>query len=235
MSTDLTLDSPLSPTPQVVKDQQTGNPSSLFLGLGPTGFVGIGGPGGTGATATLSISTYSELGSLLPNVQLTATDQGDFSAPLAFNFQQPGGGGVGPYITSLVLLPTGGVQMPNLPSPAASSVDLVVDSNGNVTRQNSSARFKEDIRPLQDDFHKVLMLEPRSFTYKGSCGREIGYTAEEVAEADLRNLVAYDTDGQPQGVHYKMISIYLLELLKEQQSALADIRAEIAQLKGTTH
>lgn len=237
MSIDLTMNNPLSPALQAVQDQN-GNTSSLYLSSFEAasrgaGFVGVLGPGGTDATATLAISTYSGEG-LAPNVQLHATDQGDYSATLAFQMQPPGGGGTAPYVTPLVLSPNG-IQMPNLPSPAGGSVDLVVDSAGNVARQNSSARFKEDIQPLQDDFHKILLLEPRSFTYKGKSTREIGYTAEEVAEADLQNLVAYDTDGQPQGVHYKMISIYLLELVKEQQAALADVRAEIAQLKGTTH
>jgi hypothetical protein len=235
MSVDLTLNNPLSPALQPIQDQN-GNTSSLYLSAfqasaaGPAGFVGVLGPGGTGSTATLAISTYSGEG-LAPNVQLHATDQGDYSATLAFQMQPPGGGGTAPYVTPLVLSPHG-IQMPNLPSPAGGSVDLVVDSAGNVARQSSSARFKEDIQPLQDDFHKILMLEPRSFTYKGTSSREIGYTAEEVDGADLQNLVAYDTDGQPQGVHYKMISIYLLELVKEQQAALADVRAEIAQLKG---
>jgi hypothetical protein len=234
MSVDLTVNNPLNQTPQVV-DDQNGNASSLFLGAGPTGLVGVVGPGGPGATATLSLSTYAELDHLIPNVQITATDQGDFSAIVDFNLQKPGGSGTGPFTTPLVLRPTGGVQMPNLPPPTGGSVDLVIDSAGNLSPQNSSARFKEDIRPLQDDFHKVLLLEPRAFTYKDSGGQGIGYTAEEVAEANLHNLVAYNPDGQPQGVHYKMISIYLLELLKEQQAALADIRAEIAQMKDTFH
>lgn len=65
--------------------------------------------------------------------------------------------------------------------------------------------------------------------------RGIGYTAEEVDAADLHNLVAYDDEGKPLGVHYKMLSIYLLELLKEQQATLAEVQAKIATLKGVTH
>jgi hypothetical protein len=237
MSTDLTVQTGLQQTPQPVVDQD-GNPSSLYLGStpgqggGPAGFVGIAGPGGGGATATLSISTYAELNQLAPNVQVTATDQGDFSAVLAFNLQTPG---PGPFNTVLQLLPSGGIQMPHLQQPSSGTVDLVIDGNGNVSPQNSSARFKEDISPLQDDFHKVLLLEPRSFAYRDTGARGIGYTAEEVDAADLHNLVAYDDEGKPLGVHYKMLSIYLLELLKEQQATLAEMQAEIAAFKGLTH
>lgn len=240
MSTDLTVQTGLQPSPQPVVDQD-GNMSSLFLGStpgqggGPGGFVGIGGPGGSGATATLAISTYPELNQFAPNVQVTATDQGDYSAVLAFNLQVPGTQGNGPFQTVFQLLPNGGIQMPHLQQPSGGTVDLVIDGAGNVTPQNSSARFKEDIQPLQDDFHKVLLLEPRSFAYKDTGARGIGYTAEEVAAADLDNLVAYDADGKPLGVHYKMLSIYLLELLKEQQAALAEVQAEVAMLKGSTH
>jgi hypothetical protein len=237
MSTDLVVANGLSQTPQVVQDQD-GNSSSLLLGAAgggtPAGFVGIAGPGGGGATATLALSTYAEIPLLTPNVQITATDQGDYSATLAFNLQVPGTQGNGPFSTVLQLLPNGGIQMPHLQQPAGGTVDLVIDGSGNVSPQNSSVRFKEDVRPLCDDFSKVLLLEPKSFTYKGTGARGIGYTAEEVAAADLRELVAFDTDGQPLGVHYKMISIYLLELLKDQQAALAEVRAEIAALKAST-
>ncbi len=239
MSIDLTVPTGLQQTPQPIVDQD-GNPSSLFLGStpgqggGPAGFVGVVGPGSAGATATLSLSTFPELDRLLPNINLTAVDHGDFSATLTFYMQPPGGQGQGPFIPVLVLQPNGAIQIPNLQQPTAGTVDLVIDSNGNVSPQNSSARFKEDIRPLQDDFHKVLLLEPRAFAYKDTGARGIGYTAEEVDAADLHNLVAYDDEGKPLGVHYKMVSIYLLELLKEQQATLAEVQAEIAALKGTT-
>ena len=240
MGTDLTVQDPLQQIPQVVLDQD-GNLSSLILGAaplqggGPAGFVGIAGPGGGGATATLAISTYSELHQLAPNVQVTATDQGDYSAVLAFNMQVPGTQGQGPFQTVLQLLPNGGIQMPHLQQPAGGTVDLVIDGNGNVTPQNSSARFKEDIQPLQDNFHKVLLLEPRAFAYKDTGARGIGYTAEEVDAADLHNLVAYDDEGKPLGVHYKMLSIYLLELLKELRATVDEVQAEVAALKSTTH
>lgn len=239
MSTDLVVPNGLSQTPQTVQDQD-GNISSLCLGATSgaggqaAGFVGILGPGGGGATATLALSTYAEIPSLTPNVQITATDQGDYSAVLAFNMQVPGTQGNGPFNTVLQLLPNGGIQMPHLQQPASGTVDLVIDSAGNVSPQNSSVRFKEDVRPLCDDFSKVLRLEPKSFTYKETGARGIGYIAEQVAAADLDELVAFGADGQPLGVHYKMISIYLLELLKGQQAALAEVQAEIAALKGST-
>lgn len=238
MSTDLTVQTGLQQTQQPVVDQD-GNPSSLFLGSasgvegGTAGFVGVMGPGGFNSSATLTISTYSDP-TLVPNAQIQVVDQGDYVATMAFNRLPPGTSGQGTPRPILQLLPQGGVQMPLLQQPQGGTVDLVIDANGNVSPQNSSARFKEDIQPLQDDFHKVLLLEPRSFAYRETGARGIGYIAEELAEAELHNLVAYDDEGKPLGVHYKMLSIYLLELLKEQQAALAAVQARMVALEGAT-
>lgn len=241
MGIDLIVQNDLSSTVQIVQDQDQNN-SSLALGAaagitgGESGFVGIVGPGGLGAKATLYMSTFpAGISQLSPNVEITATDQGLFSASLSFGLQ-PSGSGNSPVVTVLTLFPSGGVQMPNLPNlPSSGTVDLVVDSSGNVTTQGSSVRFKEDLQPLQDDFHKVLLLDPKSFLYKETGVRGIGYTAEQVDQVGLTDLVAYGAEGEPMGVQYKMLPVYLLELLKEQQSALAEIRAEIAEMKGSAH
>ena len=239
MSTDLTVQTGLQQNPQPVVDQD-GNPSSLYLGSapgaweGPAGFVGVMGPGGFNSSATLTLSTYADP-TLVPNAQIQVVDQSDYVATMSFNLLPPGTSGQGTPRPILQLLPQGGVVMPLLQQPAGGTVDLVIDGNGNVSPQNSSARFKEDIHPLQDDFHKVLLLEPRAFAYKDTGARGIGYTAEEVDAADLHNLVAYDDEGKPLGVHYKMLSIYLLELVKEQRAALAELQAEFAVFKSTAH
>lgn len=240
MSLDLIVANPLSQGPQTVQDQNQTNSSFVIgsaagVGGGPAGFVGVVGPGGTGATAALTLSTYQINDLLSANAQIAAVDQGDYTAQLVLALQPPGSQGQGPLLPVLQLLPNGAVQMPRLQQPTSGTVDLVIDGAGYVSPQSSSARFKEDIQPLCDDFHKVLLLEPRSFAYKDTGARGIGYTAEEVAEAELHNLVAYDADGKPLGVHYKMLSVYLLELLKEQQAALAEVRSEVAALKGSTH
>jgi hypothetical protein len=83
-------------------------------------------------------------------------------------------------------------------------LDLSVTSNGTVTTQTSSARFKENVEPLRDDFHKVPSLQPKSFTYKESGQRAIGYMAEDLDDQDLQDLVAYDQEGNPLSIHYKL-------------------------------
>ena len=236
MGVDLAVANALNGTPQAVQDQQN-NTSSLYLDN--NGTVAIVGPGSAGATATLTISTYDYVGLGWPaDVQIVATDQGNANANLSFNFlpatpttstPQPGEA----LNSVLTLSYSGAMALPLLPNlPASGTADLTVDSQGNVTPQTSSARFKESIEPLRDDFEKLLLLQPRSFVYRDTGDRGIGYTAEEVAQAGLDNLVGFDSDGQPLSVHYKMLSVYLLELVRSQGGQLAALRAEVEGLKG---
>lgn len=102
------------------------------------------------------------------------------------------------------------------------------DSNsGIIVHDNSSRRFKCDIKPLHDDFHKILQIEPKTyirpkhiylpdemdlFTNKP----EIGYIAEELDDLGLNKLVWYDEDGLPDGINYeKMAVCYFQPLIKE--------------------
>ncbi len=237
MSVDLVVGNPLSSTIQAIQDQN-GNSSSLSLSQapgqigGPCGQVVIVAPGGAGATAALQLATYPSSPST-PNVQLVATDSGNYDANLSFQFL-PAGPPPNPlqYQTNLQLNSNGSLVLPSLPNlPGSGTADLVVDSNGNVGTQLSSARFKEDVEPLAADFHKILALEPKSFTYRESGERSIGYMAEEVDGAGVNDLVSYDAEGKPLSVHYKMIPVYLLEMVKDQQRRLDEQERTIAELR----
>jgi len=94
----------------------------------------------------------------------------------------------------------------------------------------SSARFKENIEPLADDFHKILKTEPKSFTPKGSSVKGIGFIAEDFDELGLSHLLIYQ-DGRPLSIRYELISVYLLEILKEQVETNRRLEAEIELLK----
>ncbi len=128
----------------------------------------------------------------------------------------------------------GTVAMPDLPDlPTTGIAELIIDADGNLAPQLSSVRLKDSVEALDVDFHQILALEPKSFVYKSSGQRGIGYTAEDVdAREELRELVTYDAEGRPLGVHYKMMPVYLLEVVKEQQEQIVALRAELAELRG---
>ena len=111
------------------------------------------------------------------------------------------------------------------------STDLRIDSKGNIAPESSSLRFKEQVEPLNEDFQKILALQPKSFIYKETGVRGIGYAAEELDELELNNLVGYDTEGKPLTINYKLIPVYLLEVLKEQQKIIKELQTQVAELK----
>ena len=86
---------------------------------------------------------------------------------------------------------------------------------GTLGKVGSSARFKEDIEPLKDDFHKILEAKPKSFTWKENGEKGIGFIAEEFDALGLTDLVYYE-DGQPFSIRYELVPLYLLEVIKDQ-------------------
>jgi hypothetical protein len=108
---------------------------------------------------------------------------------------------------------------------------------GQLFYDNSSRRFKENIKPLEDDFDLLLQAEPKTYTRPAAPGRwEIGFIAEEFDEIGLKKLVDYEADGQtPMGINYEKICLYLTEIAKGQRSQINALQkekdAEIAELK----
>jgi hypothetical protein len=107
------------------------------------------------------------------------------------------------------------------------TVDKIATEQGLITFDNSSRRFKSEIKPLKVDFHKILLVEPKTyirpkdiylpdevglFTNKP----EIGFIAEDLDELGLTNIVWYDKKGRPDGINYeKMAVCYFQPLIKE--------------------
>lgn len=124
------------------------------------------------------------------------------------------------------------VQMSGLNAAQSDVIDVVADNNGNLFLQTSSARFKEDIADLAVDVQKVLSLRPVSFRYTASGAPGIGYLAEELERVGLPGLVTHDSAGQPYSVNYKLLPVYLLEILKEQANAIRELQLQIAAVQS---
>jgi hypothetical protein len=95
------------------------------------------------------------------------------------------------------------------------------DATGEIGYDNSSRRDKRDITPLMDDFGKILQLQPRKYTRPQQPGAwEIGYIAEEAKSLGLDHLVFYDEDNHPDGINYRKLCLYLVEIVREHESKL---------------
>ncbi len=112
------------------------------------------------------------------------------------------------------------------------TIDL---TTGLLGHASSSRRYKEDIRPMEQTSEALYRLHPVTFRYKKEIDRTqstaFGLIAEEVAKVNP-NLIACNSQGQPESVHYEMVNAMLLnEFLKEHQT-VQELKAIVAQQKS---
>jgi hypothetical protein len=98
----------------------------------------------------------------------------------------------------------------------------------------SSARFKDEIKPMGNASEAILALRPVSFRYKKEIDPqgipEFGLVAEEVEKVNP-DLVIRDPEGRPYTVRYEQVNAMLLnEFLKEHRT-VQEQKAVVAQLK----
>lgn len=109
---------------------------------------------------------------------------------------------------------------PNLPLGDRGNAQYEANT-GRFFYDNSSRRYKINIAPLEDDFKKILRLQPRTYSREQSPEVfEIGYIAEEFESLGLNRLIYYNNDGLPDGLNYNKICMYILEILREHEVKL---------------
>jgi trimeric autotransporter adhesin len=102
---------------------------------------------------------------------------------------------------------------------SASAVAVFVDSTGKLGTVKSSARYKDNIKPMDKASEAILKLEPVTFRYKHELDpdgvTQFGLIAEQVEKVDP-DLVVRDQDGKVSTVRYEAVNAMLLnEFLKE--------------------
>ena len=122
---------------------------------------------------------------------------------------------------------------------ASGGAAVFVGADGKLGTLTSSARFKDNIKPMANASESILALKPVTFHYKGEIDPEgilqFGLLAEDV-EAVNPNLVVRDKDGKPYTVRYEAVNAMLLnEFLKEhckvqeQQATITNLKSAIVQ------
>jgi hypothetical protein len=117
---------------------------------------------------------------------------------------------------------------------ASGGVAVYVNANGKLGTTVSSARFKEQIKPMDKASEAIHALKPVTFRYKEELDPEgipqFGLVAEEVEKVNP-DLVVRDTKGEVYTVRYEAVNAMLLnEFLKEHRT-VQEQKATIAQLK----
>ena len=124
---------------------------------------------------------------------------------------------------------------------AVTGTAVVVSGTGQLGVAASSARFKDEIKPMDKASEALLALKPVTFRYKKEIDPqgipEFGLVAEEVEKVNPA-LVIRDLEGRPYTVRYDAVNAMLLnEFLKEhkkveeQQASIAELKSTVAQQK----
>jgi hypothetical protein len=122
---------------------------------------------------------------------------------------------------------------------ASGGAQVFVNSNGKLGTSTSSARFKDDIKPMGKASEAILAFNPVSFRYKKEIDAQgipqFGLVAEDVEKVNP-DLIIRDREGKPQTVRYEQINAMLLnEFLKahrkmeEQQKQIDELSALIKE------
>jgi Chaperone of endosialidase len=97
----------------------------------------------------------------------------------------------------------------------------------------SSARFKDEIKPMDKASKAILALKPVTFRYKKELdpkGIPFGLVAEDVEKVN-RDLVARDTKGEVYTVRYEAVNAMLLNEFLKEHATVQELKKEIADLK----
>jgi hypothetical protein len=126
-------------------------------------------------------------------------------------------------------------------STSANGVGVLVNSNGRLGTMTSSARYKDEIKPMAKASEALFALTPVTFRYKkeiDSAGiQQLGLIAEDVEKVNP-DLIVRDKEGKPYSVRYDQVNAMLLnEFLKEHKAFVEEQRkvqeqgASIARLE----
>ena len=96
---------------------------------------------------------------------------------------------------------------------------------------HSSKKYKKNIEPLKDDFSMLLNASPITYEDKETGEKSIGYTAEDFNKLGLKHLVGYNKNNKPFTIHYSRLPVYIVEILKQQQTQIDALSKELTEIK----
>jgi len=150
----------------------------------------------------------------------------------------------GDTMTGLLKLPSAGLEVGDkeLKVAEGGNVGIGVDRPSNLLTLKklggsaiadgwttySSARWKDNIQPIQDPIETLQRLRGVSFDWKADGHYDIGLVAEEVG-AVVPKVVAFEGNGfDARSVDYARVVALLIEAIKEQQKEIEELKSAVA-------
>ena len=123
---------------------------------------------------------------------------------------------------------------PTYNDTTGNSANVVVASNGRLSRSTSSRKYKNTITDATKGLAEVKTLRP--VTYKSNNDGDTvfyGLIAEEVHDAGLTEFVEYNGDNEPDALRYSNMVSICIKAIQEQQDIIDDLKARIETLEGS--
>lgn len=132
---------------------------------------------------------------------------------------------------TIVLGRGGGQDKVRIPGLGSAGFDhLCRNANNEISSCSSSLRYKTNISSFNLGLDVVNRLRPITFDWKDGGVPDLGLGAEEVAAVN-ELLVVRNSQGQVEGVKYDRIGVVLINVVKEQQSQIDELKKQIAVLR----
>jgi Chaperone of endosialidase len=117
----------------------------------------------------------------------------------------------------------------------AGGVGVIIDADGHLGTIVSSARFKQDVKPMDKASEAILALKPVTFRYKKELDAngipQFGLMAEQVEKVDP-DLVAKDNRGKPYTVRYEAVNAMLLNEFIKEHMAFVEEQHKVQELEA---
>lgn len=140
-----------------------------------------------------------------------------------------GGGGTSYWVQTsagIHTLSNAGIGTTNPTSRLHVTGDVLITGVTTVSSivESSSITLKENINPIENALDKILQLNPVTYDRKNNISKnEAGLIAEEVNQI-LPNIVSKDSDGNPEGINYTKLSVYLIDAVKTLAQEVRDLK-----------
>ena len=113
---------------------------------------------------------------------------------------------------------------------------VFINANGQLGTVQSSARFKDQLKPMDRASETILALKPVTFRYKKEFDPDgtpqFGLVAEDVEKVSP-DLVVRDADGKVYSVRYEAVNAMLLNEFLKEHGTVEELKKEIAVLTAT--
>jgi hypothetical protein len=97
----------------------------------------------------------------------------------------------------------------------------------------SSARFKDEIKPMDKASEALFALKPVAFRYKKDIDPagtpQLGLVAEDVEKVNP-DLIVRDKEGKPYSVRYDQVNAMLLNEFLKERSTVQELKKEVGAL-----